>query len=85
MEVSMTNVNSLEIAERLGEKLFFSTSEIVESGLFGSQSGILQALNKGVLPFIRVSNRRFVIRREDLINYIEKNSKTSLVSDRGTK
>ncbi|CRX39578.1 hypothetical protein [Estrella lausannensis] len=57
--------------DRLGEEDFIPPSRLVEIGLFGSLTGVRQALEKGVLPRIKVTSHRSLIPRESVIQFLQ--------------
>jgi hypothetical protein len=61
-----------ELNEKIGDRAFFTLSELVSLGLFGTVQTARKALVDGELPFIRVSQRRCVIPRTSLLDYINK-------------
>jgi hypothetical protein len=62
-----------ELNDKIGDRTFFTLSELVLFGLFGSLQAARHALRDGLLPSVRISQRRCVIPRAALINYIRAN------------
>ena len=62
-----------ELNHKIGDRAFFTLPELVSLGLFGTVQTARHALKEGELPFIRISERRCVIPRAALINYIRAN------------
>lgn len=62
-----------EITEKVGNKSFCTTNDLIEIGLFGSHNAVLVALRRGDLPFIRISSRRFIVPTKDLLDFVERN------------
>lgn len=62
-----------ELNEKIGDRAFFTLSELVSIGLFGTVQTARYALAEGDLPFIRISERRCVIPRAALLDYVRKN------------
>jgi len=62
-----------EISEQLGDHQFFTASELAKIGFFGTTYAARKAIKEGKLPFIRISNRRKVIPRPALLEYLRNN------------
>jgi hypothetical protein len=62
-----------EVAEKLKDKSVCSTSELVNLGIFGCHNSVLVALKRGDLPFVRISPRRLIVAKKDLLKFIESN------------
>ncbi len=62
-----------ELVTRLGDKEFYSVSELVTIGFFGSKPGARLALRQGALTFIRISPRRIAIPKQALIAFLRDN------------
>ncbi len=62
-----------EFDQKIGDRPFFTLPELVSLGLFGTVQTARLALQEGKLPFIRISERRCVVPRQCLIQYLEKN------------
>lgn len=62
-----------ELNEKIGDRAFFTLAELVSIGLFGTMQTARHALKEGELPFIRMSERRCVIPRAALLDYIRNN------------
>lgn len=62
-----------ELNEKIGNRAFFTLPELVSLGLFGTVQTARQALTEGNLPFIRMTERRCVIPRAGLLDYIRSN------------
>jgi hypothetical protein len=62
-----------ELNEKIGDRAFFTLAELVSIGLFGTMQTARHALKLGELPFIRMSERRCVIPRAALLDYIRNN------------
>lgn len=69
-----------ELNEKIGDRAFFTLPELVTLGLFGTVQTARHALIDGNLPFIRISERRCVIPRAALLEYVRNN-----LSDIGEK
>lgn len=61
------------IDQKIGDKSFYSVKELVTVGVFGSLVSARRALKKGCLPYIRVSQRRFVVLRPALLHFLQNN------------
>jgi hypothetical protein len=64
-----------EVSEKIGNKSFCTANDLIEIGLFGSHNAVLVALRRGDLPYLKVSSRRLIIPKKDLIKFIERNFK----------
>lgn len=62
-----------ELNAKIGDRAFFTLSELVSIGLFGTVQTARHALKGGEIPFIRMSQRRCVIPRAALLDYIHNN------------
>jgi hypothetical protein len=62
-----------ELNKKIGDRTFFTLPELVSLGLFGIVQTARHALKEGELPFIRISERRCVIPRTALLDYIRSN------------
>lgn len=62
-----------ELNQKIGDRAFFTLPELVSLGLFGTVQTARHALEEGVIPFIRISERRCVIPRTALLEYVRKN------------
>ena len=62
-----------EVAEKIGNKSFVTPNDLIRLGLFGSHNAVLVAFRRGDLPYVRISNRRLVVPKKDLISFIERN------------
>lgn len=61
-----------EYEKHLGSQPFISITKLYKLGLFGSQSGLYQAIRQGEFPLIRISKKRQVISRTDAIEFFRK-------------
>jgi len=62
-----------ELESKLGETSFVTIRQLVDCGIYGSMSGARIALSEGNLPFIQISERRRVIPRLVLLEYLRNN------------
>jgi hypothetical protein len=62
-----------ELNEKLGNRPFYTLTELVSIGFFGSMTGARAFLRLGRLPHIKISPRRCVIAREHVIVFIKEN------------
>jgi hypothetical protein len=62
-----------ELNEKIGDRAFFTLAELVSIGLFGTVQTARNALKDGEIPFIRMSERRCVIPRAALLEYLSNN------------
>lgn len=65
-------INEQVLEKCLGHKKFFSPKDLLNMGLFGSKSQILNYMNKGLLPSTYVTDRRRVVVKDDLLNFLIK-------------
>jgi hypothetical protein len=73
--IVMTVMNKImidDIDQKIGNKSFYSVRELVSAGVFGSLSSARRALQGGRLTYIRISQRRFVVQRQELLNFLQK-------------
>lgn len=73
--MSTLHIDSLveELTKRLGDLAFYSLGQLTSIGFFGSMPAARKALHDGRLTFYKVSPRRWVVSRQSLIQYLEKN------------
>ncbi|HEY4831642.1 MAG TPA: hypothetical protein VIH61_03680 [Waddliaceae bacterium] len=62
-----------EVNKKLGDRSFYTIPELVSLGLFGTVQAAREALKNGRISFIRVSERRCVIPRKCLVQYLKNN------------
>lgn len=62
-----------ELTNRLGDHSFYTLKQLTSIGFFGSMSAARNALDEGLIPFLKVSKRRYVIPRQSLIAYLQSN------------
>ena len=62
-----------ELNKKLGDSPLITTRQLISCGIYGSLSAARQALREGRLPFIKISLRRFVVPREELLNFLLNN------------
>ena len=58
------------IEKQIGDYSFFSTKQLIKLNIFGSPSAVRLALQRGDLSFVKISKKRFIISRNDLIKYL---------------
>lgn len=58
--------------EKLSKDDFVRPGHLVEIGLFGSQTSVINACRKGILPYLRVSSHRILIPRQSVLEHIKK-------------
>lgn len=61
------------VETELGNSLFVTPARLIELGLFGSQAAAHEALKRGILPSIRVSEHRILIPKSYVIAFIRDN------------
>lgn len=62
-----------ELAKQLGDRPFFTVDDLHNLGVFGTKYAARMALKNGLLAYIRISERRRVIPRAALIDYLQNN------------
>lgn len=62
------------INQKMGDKPFYSVRELVNCGIFGSLVSARRTLKRGRLNYVRISQRRFVVIRHDLLKFLKSNS-----------
>jgi hypothetical protein len=70
-----TSTESLikELDTFLGNKPYFTGTQLIEIGLFGSASAVTSALKKGLLPSIKISPKRTIVPRSAVVKYFREN------------
>jgi hypothetical protein len=63
-------INEEKLDKLFGYQKFFSPVQLVRMGLYTSRSSVWEAINRGDLETIQVSQRRFVIIKESIIKHI---------------
>lgn len=58
---------------KIGNKSFYSTRELVNCGVFGSLVSARRALQGGRLRYVKISQRRFVVDRQELLSFLQNN------------
>ena len=68
-------MNSLvkELNDKLGDRPFYTTRELISVGIFGSIPAAKMALRDGQLSFVKISPRRFVVPRAVLLEFLRNN------------
>lgn len=73
----MTTIASDSLVKEFDELLpkapYFSISELIELGLFGSSAAANAAIKRKVIPSIRMSPKRTVVPRSAVLDYFRKN------------
>jgi len=54
----------------MGPKNFFTPTELVKMGIYGSKSSVWRAVHSGEIEAIQISDRRWVILKESIIENI---------------
>ncbi len=62
-----------EIDDYLGYRTFYSLRDLTNIGYYGSMAAARRAMKEGHLSFVKVSQRRCVIPRKSLLDYLSKN------------
>ncbi len=70
----MTSQNTESLLEtleaKLGDSFFITARQLVDCGLYGSVNSARIAIESGNLPFVRISKRRLVIPRHNLMEFL---------------
>lgn len=69
----IVKVLAAELDEKIGDQPFFSARQLVTLGVFGSLVSARRALKEGRLSSVKISPRRSIILRHELLNFIQKN------------
>ncbi len=56
----------------LGTRELLTTAQLVKLGVFGCRAGVYRAAKDGKIAFAYTSNRRLVIFKESLLEYLQK-------------
>jgi len=59
-----------ELDRIIGDRPFYTLRELIAIGFFGSRSAARNALKEGLLTFVKISPRRFVIPRKAVLYYL---------------
>ena len=62
-----------ELNLKLGDRPFYTISELVSTGIFGSKPGARALLQDGRLTYIKISPRRLVIARHVVLEFLRNN------------
>ena len=62
-----------EFDELLGKKPYFTLTQLIELGLFGSSAAAATALKRGILPCIKMGPKRTVIPRSAVLGFFKEN------------
>lgn len=62
-----------ELNLKLGDRPFYTISELVSTGIFGSKPGARALLQEGRLTYIKISPRRLVIPRHVVLEFLRNN------------
>lgn len=62
-----------ELNKTLGNRSFYTLRNLVTAGFFGSIQSARGAVKKGQISAIQVSQRRLVVPRQALVDYLNKN------------
>lgn len=53
----------------MGSRQFFTPPELVKMGIYGSKSSVWRAVHLGHIEAIQISDRRWVILKESIVNH----------------
>lgn len=73
MAICLMNLLIEELNQKLGDRPFYTISELVSTGFFGSKPSARAFLREGRLTFIKISPRRLVIPRLVVLEYLRNN------------
>lgn len=74
----------MEIVEsKLGDGDFLSISQLVRSGVYGSEAAVRLALKRGDLQFLKVSPNRTLILKDSVMDLIRRKNSSSKKGVRG--
>ena len=59
------------VEKQIGDRKFFTPRDLHALGLFNTIESARYALKTGVLPYVSMSQRRRIVPRAVLLNYIE--------------
>lgn len=62
-----------ELFKEFKDRHFFTIDDLYIFGLFGTKYAARQALDSGILPFIKVSKRRRIVPKIALLEYLRIN------------
>lgn len=65
-------ISTEKLSQLLGYRQFFTSTELVKYGIFGSRAAVWIAVKKGLIEAIYITERRRVILKESLIEHIRK-------------
>lgn len=71
--VAQINLIIEEFIKEIGELQFFTIEDLQNLGFFGTKYAARRALKNGQLSYIRISDRRRVIPRSVLLEYLRNN------------
>lgn len=60
------------INQIMGSRHFFTSADLIRLGIFGSKSAVWRAVKLGYIEAIYITDRRRVIMKESLLNYIKR-------------
>ena len=70
VEITLDRVE--KIKKHIGVKQFFTIKDLLALGLYGSKESASLAMRQEIIPTVRISERRRVVMREDLLKLLEK-------------
>lgn len=73
MPTSCIDLLAEELNRKLGDRPFYTLRQLTSIGFFGSVPAARLALKRGLLVFVKISPRRYVVPRSALLEYIRKN------------
>lgn len=73
MQFKLKEQTNPELDKLLGSHAFFTPTHLKAMGIFGTIESVRIAMRKGRLPFIKISQRRKVVPRHLLVQFIHEN------------
>lgn len=61
-----------KLSKKLGDEDFILPSKLVEAGIFGSSTACRNALQKGVIPSLKITKNRILIPRQAVLDHINR-------------
>lgn len=73
MTVPLINLLIDELTEELGDRHFYTIHDLHTLGFFGTKNAARKALKNGKLAYVKISQRRCVVPRAALLDYLRNN------------
>jgi hypothetical protein len=72
-DIEISKILATELNQKIGDQPFYSLRQVVDLGVFGSIGSARRAIKKGRLSFVKISPRRSVILRHELLSFLQNN------------